>query len=243
MLGRGCWSLAEFIFMLTHDDVTVPNAREIYREMKAWHLEGLRFVGFKDIGLPVPMLTDLCVEMHDGGFSVMLEVVSERLVDERRSIAAANEIGVDFVLGGVDAVAATRELAGTGRRYFPFVGTILGHPSQLRGTVSSITEQAALLCSLVGVDGLDLLAYRYDGDPDRVLSSVVGAVDRPIIAAGSIDSAARIDAVTRRGAWAFTIGSAIFERRLVPGGDVRAQVEFALAASHASGAESAAADD
>jgi hypothetical protein len=223
--------MVEFIFMLTHDDVTVADARQVFTNLKSWRVDHLKYLGFKDIGLPPAELTDLCAEMHDSGYSVMLEVVSEHPEDERRSIAAAKQIGVDFVLGGVDVLGGMRELAGSGIHYFPFVGTIVGHPSLLRGPISNIAEQAAKICALDGVDGLDLLAYRYDGDPEELLGDVVKAAGSPVIAAGSIDSAKRIRAVAARGAWAFTVGSAIFDRALVPGGTMRSQVEFAIDAA------------
>lgn len=223
--------MVEFIFMLTHDDVTVPDAREVLMNLKAWRLEHLKYLGFKDIGLPPAQLKDLCAEMHQAGYSVMLEVVSEHPEDERRSIAAAQYIGVDYVLGGVDVSGGIQELAGSGIRYFPFAGTIVGHPSLLRGSIGGIPRDAARICALEGVDGIDLLAYRYDGDPEALLEDVVKAAGLPVIAAGSIDSADRIRAVAQKGAWGFTIGTAIFDRTLVPGGNLRSQIEFAIQAA------------
>ena len=43
--------MTEFIFMLTHHDVTVPNALEVIERIKD---TGLRFIGCKDIGLAIP---------------------------------------------------------------------------------------------------------------------------------------------------------------------------------------------
>jgi hypothetical protein len=221
--------VSEFIFMLTRDDVTVSDAAEVYHDVRRWRPDGLHYLGFKDVGLPPAALRDLCDGMHDDGFEVMLEVVSQNPDDELRSLATAREIGVDYVLGGTNAAAGVRILAG-GPRYFPFAGRVVGHPSQLRGSIADVRDHAAQLDAVEGVDGLDLLAYRYQGNPERLLAAVVAAVDRPIIAAGSIDSERRIRAVSRLGAWAFTIGTAVFERTLRPGGSIREQLEFALAA-------------
>ena len=44
--------MVEFIFMLTHDDVTVANARDVLQELRAWQPDRLKYLGFKDIGLP-----------------------------------------------------------------------------------------------------------------------------------------------------------------------------------------------
>ena len=41
--------MIEFIFMLTRDDVTLSDAREVYASIAA---AGVRHVGCKDVGLP-----------------------------------------------------------------------------------------------------------------------------------------------------------------------------------------------
>ena len=87
-------------------------------------------------------------------------------------------------------------LAGTGIKFFPYVGQIVDHPCLLRGTIAEIADDARRAESL-GVDGINLLAYRYDGDVDALVEAVVGATSLPVIAAGSVDSAARIQALAR----------------------------------------------
>ena len=70
-------------------------------------------------------------------------------------------------------------LEGTGVKFWPYVGQIVGHPCLLRGTIDEIvadTERAAAL----GVDGINLLAYRYDGDVEALVRAVVGATDLPV---------------------------------------------------------------
>ncbi|HLG76588.1 MAG TPA: HisA/HisF-related TIM barrel protein, partial [Ktedonobacteraceae bacterium] len=121
------------------------------------------------------------------------------------------ELGVDYLLGGTHAAEVVKLLAGTSIRYFPFPGRIVGHPSLLRGSIEEIVASAQELASMDGVSGLDLLAYRYDGDVEALTRAVVQSVDVPVIAAGSIDSAQRIQSVARAGVWGFTVGSALFE--------------------------------
>lgn len=221
--------MLEFIFMLTKDDATVPDALEVYRSLRG---TGLRYVGFKDVGQPVAALRDLAAEMRDDGREVFLEVVSERAEDELRSIEAALEIGVDWLMGGTHVDEALGVLAGAGDgrpRYCPFPGRVVGHPSILEGTIDSIAASARELTARDGVHGLDLLAYRWQGDVPALVRAVVNAADGPVIAAGSVDSVERIHALAEAGAWAFTIGGAIFDRRLPAGPSVREQVEAALA--------------
>ena len=217
--------MAEFIFMFTHHDATVANALEVYDELRH---TGLRHVGFKDIGVSIETLTELCRRMHDDGRTVYLEVVSVTADDELRSIAAAREIGVDVVMGGTHVDAALPVLQGSGLRYMPFPGRIVGHPSILEGTTEEIAASAADLTSRPGVFGLDLLAYRHADPVEPIIDAVVRASAGPVVIAGSIDSAERIEAVTNLGAWGFTIGGAVFERVLPAGPSLTDQVEWTL---------------
>ena len=222
--------MPEFIFMLTRNDVTVEDAFEVYDEVRD---TGLRYVGFKDVGLPFDRLKALTEAMHEGGHEVMLEVVSEEKEDELRSAQAALDLGVDYLLGGTHAGEVAPMLSGTGIRYCPFPGRIVGHPSLLRGSIEEISQSAEQLAAMDGVWGLDLLAYRHDGDVERLVRAVVGSVDVPVIAAGSVDSEEKIRTLADAGVWGFTVGSAIFEGRFAHNGaSTREQVETVLAASH-----------
>ncbi len=224
--------MIEFIFMLTHSDRTIPNARAVYDEIRD---SRLRYVGFKDIGLPVPELRALAEAMRADGREVMLEVVSEDKDDELRSIHAALEIGVDWLLGGTHPDEALEVLAGAGAdrpiRYCPFPGRVIGHPSLLRGTIEEIAGDAAALTARPGVHGLDLLAYRYHGDVPALTAAVRDASAGPVIAAGSVDSLERIETLRRIGVWGFTIGGAIFDGRFDGAPSVAAQIETVLAAA------------
>jgi hypothetical protein len=223
----------EFVFMLTRDDVTVGDAADVLASLGE---SGLRYVGFKDVGPPPAVLADVTAAAHDAGMEVMLEVVSTEVEDELRSLRAARSIGVDWVLGGTHPERGAAILAGSDIRYCPFPGTVEGHPSVLSGEIEAIAADAARLTALDGVYGLDLLAYRHrDADPVALTRAVVEAAAGPVIAAGSVATRDQIAAMEGAGAWGFTIGGAIFERRLPGGPTVAGQVAAALAA--AAGAE------
>lgn len=220
--------MPEFIFMLTHHDQTLDDALDVYDDIRDLPL---RYVGFKDVGASPATLGELTRRIHADGREVMLEVVSERAEDEQRSVAAAIDIGVDWVLGGTHPDEALATI-GDGRvKYCPFPGRIVGHPSLLRGTVDEIASSARDLTVRDGVHGLDLLAYRFDGDVETLVAAVVAASSGPVIAAGSVDSVERIQALGRLGVWGFTIGGAIFEGRLPAGPSVREQLQVAIAAA------------
>ena len=200
--------MSHFIFMLTKDDRTVNDAMRVYGSLSR---SPLRYVGFKDIGLPLDELKELARLIKSDGKQVMLEVVSTSQEAEMRSVEAAAQIGVDYLLGGRHAQDATRLLQGTGIRYFPFAGHTVGHPTRLTGSIDEIVDDAVRLAALQGVHGLDLLAYRFAGDVEQLTQRVVRAVNVPVIAAGSIDRAERVQAMRHAGVWGFTVGSAVFD--------------------------------
>jgi uncharacterized protein related to proFAR isomerase len=223
--------MINFVFMLTHNDATVPNALEVLEQLRG---SGLRYVGFKDVGATPEQLTAITAAAHEQGLEVMLEVVSTSLEEERRSLEAAVPAGVDWVLGGTHPEVGTEVLRSTELRYCPFPGTVVGHPSVLEGTIEDIAEDARRLTTTPGIDGVDLLAYRHaSADIDRLTRAVVAASEGPVIAAGSVVGFDQIDRLAAAGAWGFTIGSAIFDGKLPGAPDVAAQVREVLAAAAA----------
>jgi 4-hydroxythreonine-4-phosphate dehydrogenase len=221
--------MIEFIFMLTRDDVTLPDARAVYASIAG---TGVRHVGCKDVGLPPSELAALMDDIRSHGHQTYLEVVSETEEATLASARAAAVIRPDFLIGGTLIEPVQEILAGTGVRFFPYVGRIVGHPCLLRGSIEEIvadTERATAL----GVDGINLLAYRYDGDVEALVRAVVAATDKPVVCAGSVDSIERIRALDGCGAWAFTIGTAALDGTLVDGVPLRGQLETALEAAGA----------
>jgi hypothetical protein len=219
----------QFVFMLTHHDATVDEPMAVYRDLRD---SGLRYIGFKDIGVPVETLTQVCAAAHADGLEVMLEVVSTTLEEELRSAAAATQIGVDWLLGGTHPGEVLPVIKGSNAKYCPFPGTVVGHPSVLHGEIAEIAESARAMTTMDGVYGLDLLAYRHPAaDAAELTRAVVKASDGPVIAAGSVASLAQIEALERAGAWGFTIGGAIFEGRLPGGPSVSGQIREVLRAA------------
>lgn len=223
--------MSEFVFMLTHDDATVGNAAEVLAGLAD---SGLRYVGFKDVGASPDVLKELARAARAAGMEVMLEIVSTSREDEARSLVAATEIEVDWVLGGTNPALGLEILTGTGTgiRYCPFPGRIEGHPSVLAGSFEEIVADARRLGETPGVHGVDLLAYRHRTvDPVALTRAVVEAVAGPVIVAGSVATLEQIARLHEAGAWGFTIGGAIFEGRLPGGPTVAGQVAAVLAAA------------
>src|SRR5262249_18270125 len=163
-----------------------------------------------------------------------LEVVSLTPDSTRQSARTACRLGVDRVLGGGDASAVLGEIAGAGIEYFPFAGRPQGHPTELQGSPAEIAADCRRADAL-GCAGVDLLAFRSLAAPPLDLVRAARRVlSGKLIVAGSVDSPARARALETLGVDAFTVGTALFERRFVSGEpSLRAQVAAALAASAA----------
>ena len=123
--------------MLTRDDKTVSDAREIYESIAD---SGVRHVGCKDLGLPRDELEKLIAEIRSNGHTSYLEVVSETEEATLESARVAAEIGPDYLIGGTLIEPVQEIIEGTGIRFFPYVGQIIDHPCSLRGTIDEIAQ-------------------------------------------------------------------------------------------------------
>ncbi len=216
--------MVEFIFFLTYNDVTVYNAIDVFEKRKN---TGIKYVGFKDVGLPKGKLIELHKRMKKAGMTTFLEVVSATEEDNLRSAKMGIELGVDNLIGGTYVRQTLPLLQDANIKYFPYIGKVIGHPCLLRGAIEEITRDARTVEDL-GVSGIDLLAYRYDGNPEHLIRSVQESVKIPLIIAGSINSLERVRKMTELDVWAFTIGSAIFDKKFVPSGTLSDQITAVL---------------
>jgi hypothetical protein len=210
----------EFILMLTYNDTTVKDALKIFRECRD---APVTHWGFKDVGLPPEEMKALVREMKHAGKTTYLEVVSLSEEEGLRGAKIAVEAGFDILMGTVFFDSILDYLKDKPIKYYPFPGHIFGHPSIIDGTIEEVVAHAQILESK-GVPGMDLLSYRYVGDARLLLTEVVKAASVPIVSAGSIDSYQRMAEVWQAGAWGFTIGSALFDKRFVPNGSFKENV-------------------
>lgn len=211
----------ELIVMLTHHDVTVSHAFEYFEQSK--HLP-VQHWGFKDVGLPPEQMKELVRRMKEAGKITYLEVVSLSEAEGLRGAQLAVEAGFDILMGTVYFDSIHEYLKGKPIKYYPFPGHVHSHPSILDGTIEEIVNHARQL-EAKGVEGMDLLAYRYVGDARQLLKEVVAATHVPIVSAGSVASFQRIAEIWDAKAWGFTIGSAFFEAKFVPGGDFTQNIQ------------------
>lgn len=221
--------MIKFIFMLTQHDVTRPDAISVYSDVR--RVDGLEYVGFKDVGLPETAQSELVDMIHSDGGAVFLEVVSDTLDASLQAAERAKSLNVDYLIGTFSQFArgTADRLRGTGVRFMPYAGHVSGHPCVLDGGLDEIVADAQSL-EAHGVDGLNVLAYRHQSLPgDAVAAAVSSSVSIPVVVAGSITSAEQIHGLARSDVWAFTVGGAVFEGAFAARGSTADNVKGILA--------------
>jgi len=207
----------ELIVMLTYNDKTVENALDLFNQLKGTPVSHW---GFKDVGLAPEEMKKVVDSMNAAGKTTYLEVVSLTEEEGLSGAKLAVECGFDILMGTVFFDSINDYLKDKPVKYYPFPGHVHSHPSILDGTIEEIVQHTRDMESK-GVDGMDLLTYRYTGDAPALLKEVVAATRLPIVSAGSIDSYDRIAEVRDTGAWGYTIGTAFFEKKFIPDGSFR----------------------
>lgn len=212
----------KLIVMLTHHDVTVKNAKEVFESCKDLPVVNW---GFKDVGLPPEEMKELCQMMKREGKTTFLEVVTYSEEECMRGAKLAVECGFDYLAGTIFYDSVLEYIKKHDLKYCPFVGKVYGSPSVLEGTVASCLEQENEYREK-GVYGIDLLGYRYSqGDPEVFSADFIRESRLPVIMAGSIDSPERIEKVRMMNPWTFTMGSALFDKKFAAEGTFRENLE------------------
>lgn len=208
----------ELIVMLTHNDLTVENAAEVFEMCKN---SKARYWGFKEKPIGFDNMKKLFGYMKDCGKKTVLEVVAYNEEACVKGAEAAVSCGCDILMGTVFFESVNQICAQNGIKYMPFAGKVSERPSVLSGSVEEIIAQAQGLTGK-GVFGFDLLGYRFTGDALRLVERFVSEVAAPVCIAGSINSFKRLDEIKAVSPWAFTVGSAFFENKF--GGSMTEQI-------------------
>lgn len=203
-------NIPKLIVMLTYNDRTVTDAIEVFEAAKNSQAE---YWGFKEIGLPEDQMKTLVQKMKAAGKTTFLEVVDYTEEGCMEGAKVGARCGFDVLMGTMYFDSVKAIAAQAGMKYMPFVGKISGRPSILEGSIQEIIDEANNLVDTKGIAGFDLLGYRYVGDAPKLNESFVQQVRGDVCLAGSVSSMQRLDEVKATGAWAFTIGSAFFDKK------------------------------
>lgn len=199
----------ELIVMLTHNDLTVENAFEIFEQCKDTKAQ---YWGFKEQPLPIEEMQRIYSRMKSCGKRTFLEVVAYTEEEGLEGAEMAVKCGCDVLMGTCYHDSIRRYCQDHNLAYMPFVGEIVDRPSILKGSIESMLAEAERLKN-EGVFGIDLLGYRYIDDAEQLISEMVEKTGRPVCVAGSVDSYDRLRFIKKVQPWAFTIGSAFFENK------------------------------
>ena len=209
----------ELIVMLTKNDRTIKNAYEVFEQCKD---SKAKYWGFKEKGLSAKQMRELFSYMKKCGKTTVLEVVAYTEAECIKGAHTAVDCGCDILMGTVYFESVHSILKEHSVKYIPFVGKVSQRPSILEGSVDEMVAQAEELTSK-GVDGFDLLAYRYTKDTDELIREFVSRTKLPVCIAGSVDSYERLDLLKETSPWSFTIGGAFFDHSF--GNDVKEQID------------------
>lgn len=196
------------IVMLTYDDQTVSNAFDIFDQHKDSDAE---YWGFKEKPLSLSEMKKIYAYMKSCGKKTVLEVVAYTEKKCLDGAIMAAECGCDLLMGTIYSDVVNDFCKKNGMKYMPFVGEVYGRPSVLKGSCENIIKEAKEYLDK-GVYGFDLLGYRYTEDPVKLNREFISAVNAPVCIAGSINSYKRLDEIRKIRPWAFTVGSAFFDK-------------------------------
>lgn len=219
--------LEKLIVMLTHNDVTVKDAKEIFEENKDLPVTNW---GYKDVGLE-PGENERTVRHDESSWKDYFPGSCTYSEEEcMRGAKLAVECGFDCLLGTLFYDSVAEYVKTTNLKYYPFVGKVSQSPSILEESCDFMLEQAEKF-KAAGACGVDLLGYRYvEGDPNVLSAAFIKASCIPTVLAGSIGSEERMLLVKQMDPAYFTMGSALFTKNFVKDGSFRdnlkAVVEF-----------------
>jgi predicted amino acid racemase len=218
----------DFIFMLTHHDVTIPNALQVFDEVKD---TGLKCIGCKDIGLNIDQYKELFAGFRKHGMQSFLEVVTYSEQEHFRGIELATKIGADNLIGGMpqytkktmDHIKQNKARLG----FYPYIGKISGHPCILGGSVEEIIKDGQE-AEKYGINGINLLLYRYTDASQKKLLEATKKLKVSLIVAGNVVNFEQINELKENNVWAFTIGGAVLERKFTKEDTTEAQIRAVL---------------
>lgn len=212
--------MTDAIIMLTLNDMTLADAPDVFDRLKETPIKNF---GFKDVGLPFEEMKELAKKIKEAGKTLFFEIVSPTEEETVKGAERALLLGADFLIGGKYVEAVLPLVEGKAIKYFPYVGEIVGHPCNLEGTAGDMIQEANRYKEL-GVDGINLLAYRYNKNPENLLSQIKSSCDLPLLVAGSVNSQQQIDFLSGITVEFFTMGTALFDGELAVGEDLETQL-------------------
>jgi len=209
------------IAMLTHNDITVKDAYDVF--MSSCDLD-VNCWGFKNTGIDKDDMFRLVKIMKDKGKKTFLEILEYNEVSCLNIVKTAVECQFDEITGTLNFPSVHKYLKDKNIPYKPFAGNVSGIPGVLNGTYEEILYDAKKLLEN-GAAGLNLLAYRHRENGEELARKLCTAIKTPVCITGSISSFKHIDTILDITPWGFTIGTAFFERKFAADGTFRENLQ------------------
>lgn len=125
-----------------------------------------------------------------------LEVVEYTEEEGLERAKIALECGCDILMGTLFYDSINEFCKSNNLKYMPFVGQVEDRPSILKGSIDEMINEANSYIKK-GVYGIDLLGYRYEGNPEELNEKIVSNVNAPVCIAGSINSYEQLDKIKK----------------------------------------------
>ena len=211
------------VAMMTHNDVTVPHALEIFEANK--HAKA-PYWGFKDAGVTLEEGEALIQAMLAAGKHVVIEPLTQ---DEEMAHAWA-DLAIKYNIDGVLGIffrSVSEKLKKAGIMYFPPFGS-RNEDMRLVGTLEEL-KNAAMEVVDAGSSGIRISAYRWvDGDPVELASVLKKELDErgiPFMMTGSVNDFGKLDVIKQMQPWGITVGGALFEDGKFGGGTLAERID------------------
>lgn len=211
------------VAMLTHNDVTVPHALEVFEANKHAKAE---YWGFKDTGVTLESGEELLKAMIAAGKHVVIEPLTQDEEMANKWADLAIKYKVDGVLGFFFKSVSER-LKEAGIMYFPPFGS-RNDDMRLMGTIEELTDEALKIIN-AGSSGIRMSAYRWvDGDPEELAAALKEKFDEtgiPFMMTGSVNDFKKLDVIKQMNPWGITVGGALFDDDKFGGGSVAERID------------------
>ena len=211
------------VAMLTHNDITVPNAIGVFAENKHAKAE---YWGFKDVGVTLEEGEALMRAMLDAGKRVVIEPLTKDEEMANKWADLAVKYHIDGVLGYYFQ-SVSDKLKAANINYFPPFGN-RNDEMKLVGTIPELIDEAMEIIN-AGSSGIRMSAYRWvDGNPEDLAAALkekFDAANIPFMMTGSVNDFGKLDFIKKMHPWGITVGGALFEDGKFGGGTVAERID------------------
>lgn len=211
------------VAMLTHNDVTVPHALEVFEANKH---AAAKYWGFKDEGVTLEEGEALIQAMLAAGKHVVIEPLTTDEETANKWADLAIKYHIDGNLGFYFK-SVSDKLKAAGILHFPAFGK-RDDSMKLVGTIEDITKSAMEIIN-TGSPGIRMSAYRWtDGNPEELAVALKKKFDEngiTFMMTGSVSDFGKLDFIKKMQPWGITVGGALFEEGKFGGGTVAERID------------------